>query len=165
MNDYIKYRSLSSFCWSYNACTNYKVIDTIFWPCFSQQIWGGMRPFHPLDSEMSLVYVLVVLYFWICIAFLLSFWNSIPDKFYSHLNSYQSTLKLLFQEFDSGSDAESQLAVVTTRIMQALQNNLDGKSKQYKDPALTYLFLMNNIHYMVRSVRRYAQFIFRVCIL
>jgi hypothetical protein len=28
---------------------------------FSQQIWGGMRPFHPLDSEMSLVYVLVVL--------------------------------------------------------------------------------------------------------
>ncbi|GAV70398.1 Exo70 domain-containing protein [Cephalotus follicularis] len=40
------------------------------------------------------------------------------------------------------------------RIMQALQTNLDGKSKQYKDPALTHLFLMNNIHYMVRSVRR-----------
>ncbi|CAB4287048.1 unnamed protein product [Prunus armeniaca] len=38
--------------------------------------------------------------------------------------------------------------------MQALQNNLDGKSKQYKDPALTQLFLMNNIHYIVRSVRR-----------
>ncbi|KAJ1254473.1 hypothetical protein BS78_K051700 [Paspalum vaginatum] len=63
-------------------------------------------------------------------------------------------MKLLFQEFDSGTEAESQLASVTTRIMQALQNNLDGKSKQYKDPALTYLFLMNNIHYMVRSVRR-----------
>ncbi|KAL0680522.1 hypothetical protein Bca4012_047369 [Brassica carinata] len=40
------------------------------------------------------------------------------------------------------------------RIMQALQNNLEGKSKQYRDPALTHLFLMNNIHYMVRSVRR-----------
>jgi exocyst complex protein 7 len=39
--------------------------------------------------------------------------------------------------------------------MQALQINLDGKSKQYKDPALTHLFLMNNIHYIVRSVRRY----------
>ncbi|KAG4969784.1 hypothetical protein JHK85_036205 [Glycine max] len=38
--------------------------------------------------------------------------------------------------------------------MQALQSNLDGKSKQYKDPALTQLFLMNNIHYIVRSVRR-----------
>ncbi|CAN6362320.1 unnamed protein product [Urochloa humidicola] len=70
------------------------------------------------------------------------------------LFDYQSTLKLLFQEFDNSTEAESQLAAVTTRIMQALQNNLDGKSKQYKDPALTYLFLMNNIHYMVRSVRR-----------
>ena len=43
--------------------------------------------------------------------------------------------------------------------MQALQTNLDGKSKQYKDPALTHLFLMNNIHYMVRSVRRYVMYI------
>lgn len=40
--------------------------------------------------------------------------------------------------------------------MQALQTNLDGKSKQYRDPALTHLFLMNNIHYMVRSVRRFV---------
>ncbi|KAJ7976210.1 Exocyst subunit Exo70 family protein [Quillaja saponaria] len=69
------------------------------------------------------------------------------------LYDYQSTLKQLFQEFDA-SDPDAQLASVTTRIMQALQNNLDGKSKQYKDPALTQLFLMNNIHYIVRSVRR-----------
>ncbi|KAG8044008.1 hypothetical protein GUJ93_ZPchr0458g22809 [Zizania palustris] len=32
-------------------------------------------------------------------------------------------------------------------IMQALQNNLDAKAKQYKDPALMHIFLMNNIHY------------------
>ncbi|KAJ6818593.1 exocyst complex component EXO70A1-like isoform X1 [Iris pallida] len=70
------------------------------------------------------------------------------------LFDYQSTLKQLFQEFATGEDSGSQLAVVTMRIMQALQSNLDGKSKQYKDPSLTYLFLMNNIHYMVRSVRR-----------
>ncbi|XP_068659765.1 exocyst complex component EXO70A1-like [Aristolochia californica] len=71
------------------------------------------------------------------------------------LFDYQSTLKQLFQEFDIGGDgSNSQLANVTMRIMQALQTNLDGKSKQYKDPALTQLFLMNNIHYMVRSVRR-----------
>uniref|UniRef100_A0A0D9XX37 Exocyst subunit Exo70 family protein n=1 Tax=Leersia perrieri TaxID=77586 RepID=A0A0D9XX37_9ORYZ len=70
------------------------------------------------------------------------------------LFDYQSTLKILFQEFETGSETESQLAVVTMKIMQALQNNLDGKSKQYKDPALTYIFLMNNLHYMVRSVRR-----------
>ncbi|XP_057512127.1 exocyst complex component EXO70A1 [Actinidia eriantha] len=69
------------------------------------------------------------------------------------LFDYQSTLKQLFQEFDE-SDAEERLTSVTTRIMQALQSNLDGKSKQYKDPALTQLFLMNNIHYIVRSVRR-----------
>ncbi|XP_057977058.1 exocyst complex component EXO70A1 isoform X1 [Malania oleifera] len=69
------------------------------------------------------------------------------------LFDYQSTLRQLFQEFDQG-DADAQLASVTTRIMQALQNNLDGKSKQYKDSALTQLFLMNNIHYIVRSVRR-----------
>ena len=69
--------------------------------------------------------------------------------------SYQTTLKQLFQEFDDG-DPDAQLATVTTRIMQALQNNLDGKSKQYKDPALTQLFLMNNIHYIVRSVRRFV---------
>lgn len=70
--------------------------------------------------------------------------------------SYQSTLKQLFQEFETGGETNSQLASVTMRIMQALQSNLDMKSKQYKDPALMYLFLMNNIHYMVRSVRRYA---------
>jgi len=71
------------------------------------------------------------------------------------LCSYQSTLKQLFQEFEGGEDS-SQLASVTVRIMQALQTNLDGKSKQYKDLALTHLFLMNNIHYIVRSVRRYV---------
>ncbi|KAM0947429.1 putative exocyst complex component Exo70, cullin repeat-like-containing domain superfamily [Dioscorea sansibarensis] len=70
------------------------------------------------------------------------------------LFDYQSTLKQLFQEFATGGETNSQLASVTMRIMQALQSNLDMKSKQYKDPALMYLFLMNNIHYMVRSVRR-----------
>lgn len=43
--------------------------------------------------------------------------------------------------------------------MTALQNNLDGKSKQYRDPALTQLFLMNNIHYIVRSVRRFVSYL------
>ncbi|XP_062091729.1 exocyst complex component EXO70A1-like [Humulus lupulus] len=70
------------------------------------------------------------------------------------LFDYQSTLKQLFQEFENGGESGSQLASVTMQIMQALQTNLDGKSKQYKDLSLTHLFLMNNIHYMVRSVRR-----------
>ncbi|CAA0822534.1 exocyst subunit exo70 family protein A2 [Striga hermonthica] len=69
------------------------------------------------------------------------------------LFDYHSTLLQLFREFHD-INAEEQLAKITTRIMQALQTNLDGKSKQYKDPALTQLFLMNNMHYIVRSVRR-----------
>lgn len=69
--------------------------------------------------------------------------------------SYHSTLQQLFKEYGDG-DSEHQLASITTKIMQALQSNLEGKSKQYKDPALTQLFLMNNIHYIVRSVRRYV---------
>ncbi|KAK8450106.1 hypothetical protein SEVIR_7G307850v4 [Setaria viridis] len=43
---------------------------------------------------------------------------------------------------------------VIVKIMQALQNNLNGKSKQYKDPTLSHIFLMNNLHCMVMSVRR-----------
>ncbi|PON62810.1 Exocyst complex protein [Trema orientale] len=70
------------------------------------------------------------------------------------LFDYQSTLRQLFQEFENGVESSSQLASVTMQIMQALQTHLDGKSKQYKDPALTHLFLMSNIHYMVRSVHR-----------
>ncbi|CAL5070895.1 unnamed protein product [Urochloa decumbens] len=48
------------------------------------------------------------------------------------LFDYQSTLKQLFQEFKKE----------------------DGTAKQYKDPALMHIFLMNNIHYIVKSVRR-----------
>ncbi|CAI9090100.1 OLC1v1024791C1 [Oldenlandia corymbosa var. corymbosa] len=70
------------------------------------------------------------------------------------LFDYQSTLKILFTEFGGDADADEKLASLTTRIMQALQSNLDGKSKQYKDPALTQLFLMNNMHYIVRAVRK-----------
>ncbi|KAK1310411.1 hypothetical protein QJS10_CPA08g01374 [Acorus calamus] len=70
------------------------------------------------------------------------------------LFDYQSTLKQLFMEFEDSDETHSKLASVTMRIMQALQTNLEGKSKQYKDPALTHLFLMNNVHYMVRSVRK-----------
>ncbi|WOL16049.1 exocyst complex component EXO70A1 [Canna indica] len=70
------------------------------------------------------------------------------------LFDYQATLKQLFLEFGPGDGTSSQLATITMRIMQALQSNLDGKSKMYKDPALQFVFLMNNIHYIVKSVRR-----------
>lgn len=106
--------------------------------------------------EYYIIFIEVIFSF--SVFFVHHFPNSMLTDMCAEIDSYQSTLKLLFQEFETGSDTESQLAVVLTKIMQALQNNLDGKSKQYKDPALMCIFLANNIHYMVRSVRRYAMF-------
>ncbi|KAH7441329.1 hypothetical protein KP509_03G034000 [Ceratopteris richardii] len=70
------------------------------------------------------------------------------------LFDYQVTLRQLFGEDEMVEPAKSQLAAATVKIMAALQTNLDGKSKLYRDPALAHVFLMNNIHYMVKSVRR-----------
>jgi exocyst complex component 7 len=39
---------------------------------------------------------------------------------------------------------------------------LNGKAKQYKDPALYHIFLMNNLHYMVTSVSKYASFVLKI---
>lgn len=63
--------------------------------------------------------------------------------------SYQNTLNELFSD-----GTVPHLTAATVRIMAVLQSNLEGKSKLYKDAALSHLFLMNNIHYMVKSVRR-----------
>ncbi|CAL4896809.1 unnamed protein product [Urochloa decumbens] len=70
------------------------------------------------------------------------------------LFDYQSTMEILFQQSETGSGAESHLAGVIMKIMQNLQSNLNEKSKQYKDPALSHIFLMNNLHCMVLSIRR-----------
>jgi len=70
------------------------------------------------------------------------------------LLDYQNTLNELFSEGEMEERSPSYLASATMRIMQVLQSNLEGKSKLYKDPAMSHLFLMNNIHYMVKSVRR-----------
>lgn len=45
------------------------------------------------------------------------------------------------------------LASVALSLMDLLEKNLDGKSKLYKDPALTYLFLMNNVHYIGQKAK------------
>ncbi|KAJ1264832.1 hypothetical protein BS78_08G032200 [Paspalum vaginatum] len=71
------------------------------------------------------------------------------------LFDYQSTLRIvLFQQFGTVSETDSQLSVFIMRVLQDLQNNLNLKSKQYENPALSHIFLMNNLHYMVMSVRR-----------
>jgi exocyst complex protein 7 len=69
------------------------------------------------------------------------------------LLDYQNTLNELFSD-GTGDDKMPHLTAATKRIMSVLQTNLEGKAKLYKDVALSHLFLMNNIHYMVKSVRR-----------
>ncbi|CAI5944295.1 unnamed protein product [Closterium sp. NIES-64] len=49
------------------------------------------------------------------------------------------------------------LEVATLRILTVLESNLEAKAKLYKDLALTQLFLMNNKHYIVRSIRKSEQ--------
>ncbi|EMS49145.1 Cysteine-rich receptor-like protein kinase 26 [Triticum urartu] len=79
--------------------------------------------------------------------------DDFPIKIGLH-QGYQSTLKQLFQEFNREDGTGSELAYITMSIMEALQNNLDAKAKQYKDPALMHIFLMNNINYIVKYVGR-----------
>ncbi|XP_024369597.1 exocyst complex component EXO70A1 [Physcomitrium patens] len=84
---------------------------------------------------------------------------------------YSDTLKQVYVERDNSEASErsvlspdkrddrfsrdecSTLASLIGRLARALQNNLDGKAKMYKDLALTHLFLMNNIHYVVQKVK------------
>ncbi|KAL1198346.1 Exocyst complex component EXO70A3 [Cardamine amara subsp. amara] len=74
-------------------------------------------------------------------------------KYFKYLFDYQSTLGVIFQEFDN-KDLDNELKFAITRIIRALLKNLDGKSKQFQDAALTQLFLMNNVYYVVKYVTR-----------
>ena len=38
-------------------------------------------------------------------------------------------------------------------IIVVLEHNLEGKAALYKDPALSHLFMMNNVHYIVHKVK------------
>lgn len=69
------------------------------------------------------------------------------------LLEYKSTLTQLYQEYKR-EDETDELAAVTMSVMQGLQNNLVTKAKEYKDPALMHIFMMNNIHHIVKSIHR-----------
>ncbi|MCO5589279.1 hypothetical protein L7F22_043245 [Adiantum nelumboides] len=58
-----------------------------------------------------------------------------------------------FGSINSRSEAARRgpLSMVTLSLLELLEKNLDTKSKLYKDPALTLLFLMNNLHYIVQK--------------
>ncbi|KAH7281264.1 hypothetical protein KP509_36G038300 [Ceratopteris richardii] len=54
---------------------------------------------------------------------------------------------------DQRKSDESPLSAITLTLMESLEKNLDAKSKLYKDPALAYLFLMNNMHYISQKIK------------
>eukprot|EP00475_Leptophrys_vorax_P008880 TRINITY_DN15801_c0_g1_i1.p1 TRINITY_DN15801_c0_g1~~TRINITY_DN15801_c0_g1_i1.p1 ORF type:complete len:324 (-),score=45.72 TRINITY_DN15801_c0_g1_i1:686-1525(-) len=68
-------------------------------------------------------------------------------NYIKYLYDFQATMQELFQKDNLFSEA-------TIRIFAALHANLERKSKLYPNPALTQLFLMNNVHYIVHAVRK-----------
>lgn len=79
--------------------------------------------------------------------------TSYVGNYIKFLFDYQSSLKLIFQESSNGDGTKSGLVSEITGLIHAVETNLDVKAKQYKDHALGILFLMNNINYIVRSIR------------
>ncbi|XP_075661396.1 exocyst complex component EXO70A1-like [Castanea sativa] len=69
---------------------------------------------------------------------------------------YSDTMNLLEIGEDDDSDDHLKLTPVARRVLvliTSLLSNLEEKSKLYKDRALQYIFLMNNVLYIVEEVK------------
>ncbi|CAD6258064.1 unnamed protein product [Miscanthus lutarioriparius] len=76
---------------------------------------------------------------------------------------YKKTLEQVFQEYrrpDDDDDAEhggggggDPFAAQLMEVMELLHGNLEAKSRLYKDPSLSSIFLMNNGRYMLQKIR------------
>lgn len=53
-----------------------------------------------------------------------------------------------------GGVGKARLEAATLRILSVLEENLETKGKLYKDMSQTQFFLMNNKHYIMRSIRK-----------
>ncbi|TKY56545.1 Exocyst complex component EXO70B1 [Spatholobus suberectus] len=58
-----------------------------------------------------------------------------------------------YPKLDDRVPSSSSLSVQMDWIMELLENNLEAKSNIYKDPALCYVFLMNNGRYIVQKTK------------
>ena len=65
--------------------------------------------------------------------------NALPPKDYKKLHDKEAS--------------SSSFSVQVAWIMELLESNLEAKSKVYKDPALCYVFLMNNGRYIVQKAK------------
>ena len=74
---------------------------------------------------------------------------------------YAPTLSSLLEEndesyglsTDDGTEEMSPLAKRMLRLITCLESNVEEKSKLYEDGGLQYVFLMNNIYYVVQKVK------------
>ena len=58
-----------------------------------------------------------------------------------------------YPKLDDRAHSSSSLSEEMNWIMELLESNLEAKSKIYKDPALCYVFLMNNGRYIVQKAK------------
>ncbi|KAD3338468.1 hypothetical protein R6Q59_026760 [Mikania micrantha] len=63
------------------------------------------------------------------------------------------TLEQVFDDNANRSSSSSSLSVQISWIMEVLERNLESKSRAYRDPALSSVFLMNNGRYIVKKVK------------
>ncbi|BAH92879.1 Os04g0685500, partial [Oryza sativa Japonica Group] len=68
--------------------------------------------------------------------------------------SYQSSIKQIFGDPCVEDEKDTDVVSQIVGAIHALETNLAMKAKQYKDLALGHLFLMNNIHYIVKYIGR-----------
>jgi hypothetical protein len=71
---------------------------------------------------------------------------------------YKGTLEQVFQEYRRPDDDDEHgggdpFAAQLMEVMELLHGNLEAKSRLYKDPALSSIFLMNNGRYMLQKIR------------
>uniref|UniRef100_A0ACD5XZ51 Uncharacterized protein n=1 Tax=Avena sativa TaxID=4498 RepID=A0ACD5XZ51_AVESA len=67
---------------------------------------------------------------------------------------FNSTLEQVFRQHRRrDDDGGNPFAAQLTDVMELLNTNLEGKSRLYKDPALSNIFLMNNGRYMLQKIR------------
>jgi exocyst complex component 7 len=75
--------------------------------------------------------------------------------------AYNNTLEQVFRERQRQQQGDEEnnnpFAAALVEVMELLQENLEGKSRLYKDPALGSIFLMNNGRYMLQKIRGSAE--------
>ncbi|KAL6592032.1 hypothetical protein ACP70R_049618 [Stipagrostis hirtigluma subsp. patula] len=73
---------------------------------------------------------------------------------------YKDTLEQVFREYHrpdadepDGGEGGNPFAAQLMEVMELLHGNLEAKSRLYKDPSLSSIFLMNNGRYMLQKIR------------